>query len=229
MVLTRSMTAKLYDPNYSIKYSPNTYNPNTRIALVNEQNIENRNISLGDMYDIYNDIKHKSKLNSGIIADEDLIPLLYSLMGIYYNKINITKIKISKSIYKKKWSSESQLLRDNVIPKINCIDIALRQNGVNCGFGDFNKNNGVILDLPLKIRSSIYNQRLTPYDIKNMNLFGLLKSMIDEYISILKNTVKDYNNLESLFSEELCIYNFTKGSIYEYLFEITKSYLYQLR
>lgn len=229
MVITRSMSAKLYDPNYTIEYTPNTYDPNRRISLVNEENIKNRSIHLNDMYDIYNDIKYKSKQTSGIIADVDLIPMLYSLMGIFYDKINNTKIKISRAIYKKKWISQSQLLKDKVLPQINDIDICFRQTGVNCGFGDFNKNNGVILCLSLKTRSSIYSQRLTPYDIKYMNLFGGLKSMMDEYISILKNAIKDNNSLENLFNEELCVNNFTEGSIYEYLNKMTNSNLYKFR
>ena len=66
MVFTRSMSAKLHNPNYTIEYTPNTYNPDNRISLVSELNIKNRDLTLYDMYDIFNDIKYKSNKNGKI-------------------------------------------------------------------------------------------------------------------------------------------------------------------
>jgi hypothetical protein len=220
------MTAKLHNPNYTIEYTPNTYNPDNRISLVTEANIKNRLLTLHDMYDIYNDIRYKSQKNSGIIENNDLRPLLFSSMGIFYDKIRktILKIKNRLSLYTplvgKKISIEHiQLLKQTLI-ELEDIDIQFRQSGVNCHFGDFNQDNAVLEGFSEKQISEIFTQWITSYDIIQMNLFADLKNMVDNYISILELAVKSDNSLIEYFNEELGPYNFTDGSIYSYISNI---------
>jgi len=227
MVLTRSMTAKLYTPNYTIEYTPNTYNPDNRISLVTEENIKNRSITLYDMYDIYNDIKYKShNKNKGIIDYNDLRPLLFSTMGIFYDKINKTISKIKKklllykpSIIETKWVDHAQILRQT-LTELEDIDIQFRQSGVNCNFGDFNLDNGVLEGFTEEEISQIYTQWLTSLDIIQMDLFADLKNMYDNYISVLQLAVNTDENLREYFSEELCDNNFAKSSVYGYISNI---------
>ncbi len=225
MVLTRSMTAKLYTPNYTIEYTPNTYNPDNRISLVTEENIKNRSITLHDMYDIYNDIKYKSHKNNGVIVYNDLRPLLFSTMGIFYNKIHKTILKIKKTLKlyikcgEKEFVELISILR-KTLTELEHIDIQFRQSGVNSHFGDFNSDNEVLKGFTEEEISQIYTQRLTPLNIIHMDLFTDLINMYDNYISILQSAVNTYRNLREYFSEELCENNFTKSSVYEYISNI---------
>lgn len=225
MVLTRSMTAKLYTPNYTIEYTPNTYNPDNRISLVTEENIKNRSITLHDMYDIYNDIKYKSQKNNGIINYNDLRPLLFSTIGIFYNKIHKTILKIKKTIklYIKCEENEFveliSILR-KTLTELEHIDIQFRQLGVNCHFGDFNSDNEVLEGFTEEEISQIYTQRLSPLNIIQMDLFTDLINMYDTYISILQSAVNTHRNLSEYFNEELCENNFTKSSVYKYISNI---------
>jgi hypothetical protein len=226
MVLTRSMTAKLYTPNYTIEYSPNTYNPDNRISLVTEENIKNRSITLYDMYDIYNDIKYKShKNNNGVIVYNDLRPLLFSTMGIFYNKIHKTMLKIKKMLQlyikcgEKECIEHMRILR-KTLTELEDIDIQFRQSGVNSHFGDFNSDNEVLEGFTEEEISQIYTQRLTPLNIIQMDLFTELINMYDTYISILQSAVNTDENLKEYFSEELCENNFAKSSVYGYISNI---------
>lgn len=226
MVLTRSMTAKLHNPNYTIEYSPNRYNPDTRISLVTEANIKNRNLIISDMYDILNDIRYKSNKNKGIIENNDLRPLLFSAMGIFYDKIYKTILKIEKSVpsyipyvMERQWIEQMLLLKETLF-RLQDIDIQFRQSGVNCHFGDFNQDNAVLIGFMEDELSQIYTQWITPYDIIQMDLFGDLKTMFDNYIEIIKSATISNCKLQDFFSEELCPYNFTTGSIYSYISNI---------
>ena len=216
MVLTRSMTATLANPNYTIEYTPNTYNPNTRISLVTEENIKNRSITHYELYDIYNDIKYKSHKKNGVIENNDLRPLLFSTMSIFYTKINNTMLKIKKSLA---LCAHAQILIET-LTELEDIDIQFRQSGVNCHFGDFNPDNGVLKGFTKEEMSQIYKQVLTSYNIIQMDLFGDLKNMVDNYIYILESAVKSDSSLKEYFSEELCPYNFTKDSVYGYIANI---------
>jgi hypothetical protein len=219
------MTAKLYTPNYTIEYTPNTYNPDNRISLVTEENIKNRSITLHDMYDIYNDIKYKSHKNNGVIVYNDLRPLLFSTMGIFYNKIHKTILKIKKTLKlyikcgEKEFVELISILR-KTLTELEHIDIQFRQSGVNSHFGDFNSDNEVLKGFTEEEISQIYTQRLTPLNIIHMDLFTDLINMYDNYISILQSAVNTYRNLREYFSEELCENNFTKSSVYEYISNI---------
>jgi hypothetical protein len=222
MVLTRSMTAKLYNPNYTIEYSPNTYNPNNRISLVTEENIKNHSITLYDMYDIYNDIKYKSHINNnGVIEYNDLRPLLFSTMGIFYDKIYKTTLKIKKILasHTNKSVKHTQILRET-LNQLKNIDIQFRQNGVNCHFGDFNPDNSVFEGFTEEEISQIYTQWLTPLDIIRMDLFTYVLNMYNTYISILKSAVNNDANFSEYFNEELCDNNFCKSSVYGYISNI---------
>jgi hypothetical protein len=219
MVLTRSMAAKLHNPDYTIEYTPNTYNPDNRISLVTEENIKNRGLILYDMYDIYNDIKYKSQHNHGVIVDNDLRPLLYSTMGIFYHKMHDTILKIKQSLLEKKWIALKPLL-NKVLYELGEIDIQFRQTGVNCHFGDFNPDNAVLKGFSNEEISHMYDQWLTPYDIMQMDLFADLKNMFDNYIDILKYAVRTNSNLGEYFNMELCQNNFGKHSVYDYISNI---------
>jgi hypothetical protein len=226
MVLTRSMAAKLHNPKPTIEYSPNRYNPDTRISLVTEHNIKNRNLIISDMYDILNDIRYKSNKNNGIIDNNDLRPLLFSAMGIFYDKINKTILKIEKTlpsyftyVMHREYIEQMRVLNETLI-RLQDIDIQFRQSGVNCHFGDFNKDNAVLEGFVEEQISQIYTQWITPYDIIQMDLFGDLKTMFDNYIDTLKSATSANSKLQDFFSEELCPYNFTNGSIYSYISNI---------
>jgi hypothetical protein len=226
MVLTRSMAAKLHNPDYTIEYTPNTYNPDKRISLVTEENIKNRSLTLYDMYDIYNDIKYKSHKNGRIIQNSDLRPLLFSTMGIFYDKINKTILKIKKSlplyipyVVERQWIEHVLILR-KTLTELDDIDIQFRQSGVNCHFGDFNHDNAVLKGFSNEEISHMYDQWLTPYDIMQMDLFADLKNMFDNYIDILKYAVSTNSNVAELFNMELCQNNFAKDSVYDYISNI---------
>lgn len=226
MVLTRSMAAKLHNPNYTIEYTPNTYNPDNRISLVTEENIKNRELTLFDMYNIYNDIKYKSHKNGRVIQNNDLRPLLFSTMGIFYDKINKTILKIKKSlplyipyVVERQWIEHVLILRQT-LAQLEDIDIEFRQSGVNSHFGDFNPDNGVLDGFSEQEISQIYTQVLTSYNIIQMDLFADLKNMVDNYIYILELAVKSDSSLKEYFSEELCENNFTKDSVYGYISNI---------
>jgi hypothetical protein len=219
MVLTRSMAAKLCIPNYTIEYTPNRYNPDTRISLVTEENIKNHAITLFDNFNIYNDIRYKANKNGGAIAHDDYRPLLYSIMGIFYNNIDKTIIKIKNAIAKNKDINTKNILT-LLITQLVDIDIEFRQFGINNHFGDLNINNEQLDCFTHQQISYMYSQWLTYSDIKYMNLFKHLKKVYDEYIDILKSAIETNPFLNEYFSEELCINNFSKDSIYGYISNI---------
>ena len=219
MVLTRSMAAKLCIPNYTIEYSPNRYNPDKRISLVTEENIKNHAITLFDKFDIYNDIRYKANKNGGAIAHDDYRPLLYSIMGILYNNIDKTIIKIKTAIAKNTDIPTKNILT-LLLSQVIDIDIEFRQFGINNHFGDLNINNEQLDCFTQQQISYMYSQWLTYSDIKYMNLFKHLKKVYDEYIDILKLSIETHPFLNEYFGEELCINNFSKDSIYGYISNI---------
>jgi len=216
MVFTRSMTVSNHSnhSNRTIEYTPNRYNPDTRISLVTEENIKNRAITLADMFDIYNDIKYKANKNGGVILHDDFRPLLYSTMGIFYNNIHKTILKIKTAIVKNTDSSMCSVLNKLLID-VNDIDIEFRQFGINNHFGDLNINNEILHCFTEQQISYMYFQWLTYSDIKYMDLFRHLQKVYDEYINILKSSV-----FISYFCEELCANNFAKDSVYGYISNI---------
>ena len=219
MVLTRSMAAKLCIPIYTIEYTPNRYNPDTRISLVTEENIKNQAITLFDNFNIYNDIRYKANKNGGAIAHDDYRPLLYSIMGIFYNNIDKSIIKIKKAIAKNQDINTKNILT-LLLKELVDIDIEFRQFGINNHFGDLNINNEQLDSFTHQQISYMYSQWLTYSDIKYMNLFKHLKKVYDEYIDILKSAIETNSFLNEYFSEELCINNFSKDSIYGYISNI---------
>ena len=147
-------------------------------------------------------------------------------MGIFYDKIYKTILKIEKSVpsyipyvMERQWIEQMLLLKETLF-RLQDIDIQFRQSGVNCHFGDFNQDNAVLIGFMEDELSQIYTQWITPYDIIQMDLFGDLKTMFDNYIEIIKSATISNCKLQDFFSEELCPYNFTTGSIYSYISNI---------
>jgi hypothetical protein len=200
---------------YQYEYT-NRYNPNTRISFVTRENIRNHNLTIFDMFNIYNDIRYKANKNNGIIDENDIRPLLYVMLGIFRNNFSSTMLKINKELKESKNPKDkTQLI--NLLEDINFIDICIRQLAVNCGFGDLDNNNQVIKCFSESEIDSIFERVLTPSEIRYMQLFNVIKRDYDEYIDKLRNAVKINSKFADLFGTELCINNFIDGSIYKYL------------
>jgi len=211
MVITRSMHARL-----NRESDVNTYNPNTRISLVIRENLRNQSITLFDMFDIYNDIRYKANKNNGIVLDEDLNPLLFSITGIFRNSILSTKLKINKLISDTKLMKMRQNLKI-LLDNLHNIDIGIRQTSVNCGFGDLDPDNEVLYNFTDPQIEGIFDRVLTPINIKEMNLFEYITKDYNEYIDLIRDFVKKYPTYEYHFGTELCENNFIDGSIHAYV------------
>jgi hypothetical protein len=211
MVITRSMHARL-----NRRSEVNIYNPNTRISLVNKENLRNQSITLFDMFDIYNDIRYKANKNNGIVLDEDLNPLLFSITGIFRNSILSTKLKINKLISDTKLINMRQNLKI-LLDNLHNIDIGIRQTSVNSGFGDLDTDNEVLYNFTDSQIESIFDRVLTPCDIKGMNLFEYVIKDYNEYIDLIRDFVKKYAGYEYHFGTELSENNFIDGSIHAYV------------
>ena len=122
-------------------------------------------------------------------------------------------------VAEKEWIDRMRILRD-MLTQLQDIDIQFRELGVNCHFGDFNPDNAVLACFTEEQISQFFTQWITSYDVIQMNLFGELKNMVDNFISILELAVKLDSSLKEYFSEELGSYNFTDGSIYSYISNI---------
>ena len=214
MVITRSMHAKII--NQSEK---NRYNPNTRISLVNKENLRNQSLTIFEMFDIYNDIRYKTRQNNDVILDEDLNALLFAITGIFRNSILSTKLKINKIISNTKLP-KIKAKYNTLFEKIHDIDIGLRQSSVNCGFGDLDPDNEVLENFTKSEIDSIFERVLSPSDIKDMNLFEYITKDYNEYIDIIRDFVKNNPAFEYHFGTELCINNFIEGSIHAYVSKI---------
>ena len=212
MVLTRSMTAKLI--NYNLE--KNRYDPNKRISLVNKENLKNHQISIGEMFDIYNDVKYKANKNYGIVEDNDLRPLLYAILGIFRNHVSSTILKIYKILNECASRNDKTLLL-NLLEKLDNIDICMRQFSVNCGFGDLDINNHVIKSFNDSEIDDLFNRQITADNIKYMKLFDAVKEDYDLYINTIRNLVTSNSKFEKYFTTELCVNNFLPDSVYSYL------------
>ena len=104
MVMTRSMHA-------SMDAERNTYDPYKRIGLITKSNLQTKNIWIGEMFDIYNDVRYLVKKNpAGKIEDDLLRPMLYAMMGIFANTMHSTLKKVYHILVDSNHSGRRQAL-----------------------------------------------------------------------------------------------------------------------
>ena len=213
MVLTRSMTARRQQQN---RHEQNRYDPNNRISLVTQENLRNNTLTLADMFDIYNDIKHKAGKNAGKIEDTDLRPLLYAFLGIFRNNVANT-ISNMYTIISKMNTTKKQILMLNLLVEIKHIDVCIRQFSINCGFGDLDLSNSELQYFSAEQVNSIFERILTPDHIKSMGLFQVIQIDYDNFINKLSNFISNHPEFNTYFLTELCPNNFMPDSVYGYL------------
>jgi len=214
MVLTRSMRA-------SIEAERNTYDPYKRIGLITTNNLRNKHIRLGEMFDIYNDVRYLVRNHpEGKIEDELLRPMLYAMMGIFANIMRGTLKKVYNILAGLNHSGKRQALL-YLASNLENIYSCHRQFGVNCGFGDFDESDSEIEYFSAEMRNAIFARIITADNIKSMLMFQTLKADYDFFISVLTNFVNTNPFFLDYFGTELSHANFyPHHSVYGYLVEI---------
>lgn len=214
MVMTRSMRA-------SIEAERNTYDPYTRIGLITKSNLQNKNIRLGEMFDIYNDVRYLVKNHpTGKIEDDLLRPMLYAMMGIFANTMHGALKKVYRILVGLNHSGRRQALL-YLASNLENIYSCHRQFGVNCGFGDFDESDSEIEYFSPEIKDAVFERIITAENIKSMLMFQTLKADYDFFISVLTNFVNNNPFFAGYFGTELSPYNFTPHhSVYGYMIEI---------
>jgi len=229
MVITRSMrTAAQADtkPNPNPKPTlnqlyTNRYDPYKRINSLTKHNLINKNIKLGDMFDIYNDIRYLCRTHPANKIDDSLLrPLLFSMMGIFANTMCTALKRVFVALVNTNHSRRRFALLTLAINLENMY-ICHRQFGVNSGFGDFDESDSEIEYLSPELREQIYSRIITPENIKNMMLFETLQTDYDSFIELLRNFEKDYPFFNDFFGTELNPNNFSKESVYGFFEHIT--------
>ncbi len=214
MVMTRSMRA-------SMDAERNTYDPYKRIGLITKTNLQNKNIRLGEMFDIYNDVRYLVKKHpAGKIEDDLLRPMLYAMMGIFANTMHAALKKVYGILVGSNHSGRRQalLFLASNLENIYCCH---RQFGVNCGFGDFDESDSEIEYFSPDQKSAIFDRIITAENIKSMLLFQTLKADYDFFINTLTSFVNNNPFFLGYFGTELSPANFyPHHSVYGYLIEI---------
>jgi hypothetical protein len=205
----------------SIESERNTYDPYKRIGLITKSNLRHKNIRLGEMFDIYNDVRYLVKNHpSGKIEDELLRPMLYAMMGIFANTMLGALKKVYSILVGLNHSGRRQALL-YLASNLENVYSCHRQFGVNCGFGDFDESDSEIEYFSPEMRDAVFDRIITAENIKSMLMFQTLKADYDFFISVLTNFVNNNPFFTGYFGTELSPANFyPHHSVYGYLIEI---------
>jgi hypothetical protein len=183
---------------------------NRRIQLISFESVYNRTITSFDAYNIYNDVRYKY-YKLGAFEEGDLHALLYSVLFIYYNKLN--EYIERTNIYSNRYAQQ-------LLSKLHDVDVCMRQFGVNCGFGDLNPNNDVML--PEIVFNREYYERVYNNDtIISMNLFSSIIGDIDDYTSAIYECIHNCPTMTNVYLDVVCPNNFYPDSIYGFLKELS--------
>ena len=179
---------------------------NRRIQLISFESVYNRTITSFDAYNIYNDVKYKY-YKLGAFEEGDLHALLYSVLFIYYGKLSeyIERTKVYSNRHAKQ-----------LLAKLRHVDECMRQFGVNCGFGDINPTNDMMLDeivFDKEYYERVYHNEIITY----MNLFSSIIDDIDTYTAAVNECIHNCPDMTNTYLDVICPNNFYPDSIYGWL------------
>jgi len=215
MVITRSMRAAAQQATNNPTGSK--YDPYKRINELTEYNLINRNIKIGLMFDIYNDIRYLWRKHPTNKVDDSLLrPLLFAMMGIFAHNMCTALNRVYAALGNTNHSRRRFALLTLALNLENDY-ICHRQFGVNCGFGDFDESESEIEYLSPEIKAQIYNRYITPENIKNMMLFETLQTDYDCFIELLRTFERENPSFNGFFGTELNANNFSNDSVYGFL------------
>jgi hypothetical protein len=198
------------------KARPNQYDPYKRIGLITKRNLMNKTISLGQMFDIYNDIRYISEKYAANRIDDSLLrPLLFAMMGIFAHNMRTALKKVYMALNEIDHSGKRFALL-NLAMHLENIYIGHRQFGVNCGFGDFDASDSELEIFGPETKDGLFDFIISADEIKTMKLFEILKTDYDFFIYILRKFETECPFFYDLFNSELNANNFSKGSVYAY-------------
>jgi hypothetical protein len=183
---------------------------NRRIQLISFESVYNRTITSFDAYNIYNDVRYKY-YKLGAFEEGDLHALLYSVLFIYYNKLN--EYIERANIYSNRYAQQLLL-------KLHHVDVCMRQFGVNCGFGDLNPNNDVMLP-EIGLDKEYYERVYNNDTITSMNLFSSIIGDIDDYTAAVSECIHNCPAMTNIYLDVICPNNFSPDSIYGFLKELS--------
>lgn len=185
---------------------------NRRIQLISFESIYNRTITRFDAYNIYNDVRYKY-YKLGAFEEGDLHALLYSVLFIYYDKL--TEYIERTKVYSNQHAQQ-------LLEKLLDVDVCMRQFGVNCGFGDLNPDNEVMLEEIVFDKE--YYMRVYPNEmITSMNLFRSIIDDIDAYTAAVAECIHNCPVMTNSYLDVICPNNFYPDSIYGFLKELTQT------
>jgi hypothetical protein len=179
---------------------------NRRIQLISFESVHNRTITSFDAYNIYNDVKYKY-YKLGAFEEGDLHALLYSVLFIYYGKLSeyIERTKVYSNRHAKQ-----------LLAKLRHVDECMRQFGVNCGFGDINPTNDMMLD-EIVFDKEYYERVYHNEIITSMNLFSSIIDDIDTYTAAVNECIHNCPDMTNTYLDVICPNNFYPDSIYGWL------------
>ena len=224
MVITRSMRAAAQQATTTTNpYTGSKYDPYKRIKELTKHNLINRNIKLGQMFDIYNDIRYLWRKHPANKVDDSLLrPLLFAMIGIFAHNMCTALNRVYAALGNTNHSRKRFALLTLALNLEN-VYICYRQFGVNCGFGDFDESESEIEYLSPELREQLYSRIITPENIKSMMLFESLQTDYDCFIELLRNFERDYPSFNDFFGTELNPNNFSNDSVYGFLDYMTSS------
>jgi hypothetical protein len=149
----------------------------------------------------------------GAFEEGDLHALLYSVLFIYYDKL--TEYIERTKVYSNQHAQQ-------LLEKLLDVDVCMRQFGVNCGFGDLNPDNEVMLEEIVFDKE--YYMRVYPNEmITSMNLFRSIIDDIDAYTAAVAECIHNCPVMTNSYLDVICPNNFYPDSIYGFLKELTQT------